>query len=192
RAQALGYPVTIEDKTADLACAIFFSFYVMRDRSSFDMTYRTTLLLSLTLQACCSIKLPVSYRRSSTRSYFRTENAVNGEKVHPIVDTGSVSFYVVGENYFEDWCRRYPPNCYNLPLSELIDQTLQRVTGKRSVTRSYTKLTGSMCSLKKQVELGAPESFKIKMQFYVVVDYVVGARWTAWERTPDLKRSSAW
>ncbi|KAF4657258.1 hypothetical protein FOZ61_006398 [Perkinsus olseni] len=103
------------------------------------------------------------------RGYLRTEIAVNGQIVHPIVDTGSVSFHVVGKNYFEDSCRRYPLDCYNLTFNDLVDQALESFTGEGNVTKIYSGIKYSMRALRKEVEMGIPESIKTRMKFYAVV-----------------------
>ncbi|KAF4655082.1 hypothetical protein FOZ61_007777 [Perkinsus olseni] len=69
--------------------------------------WETYLIMLRLLQVRCITKLPVFYEEY----FFRTELLLDGEKIRPVVDTGSVSFHAVDRNSFPDWCQRYPHNC---------------------------------------------------------------------------------
>lgn len=78
--------------------------------SSFIMLQWRILVLIGPLQGHCFIKLPVFHEEGT----FRTELEIDGQKLHLLVDTGTVSFHVVAQQYFPEYCQRRSTNCFNL------------------------------------------------------------------------------
>ncbi|KAF4742599.1 hypothetical protein FOZ63_027769 [Perkinsus olseni] len=146
------------------------------------MKFRKSCILIAPLRVWCSIKLPVFYEEG----FLRTELILGGEAIHLVVDTGSVSFHVVGQNFFPHWCQHYPYNCYELSPDEL--KALKKRKGK---TRGYVEVEEKMRPMEGQVEVaGMPKPASIGMRLYVVVRAKQRTKTGSWESDQAMPEAS--
>ncbi|KAF4752583.1 hypothetical protein FOZ62_027645, partial [Perkinsus olseni] len=112
------------------------------------------------LQVGGIIKLPVFYEEY----FLRTELLLDGEMIHPVVDTGSISFHAIDRNSFPDWCQRYPYNCCRPLQYEL------GAPGTRGMLKKYFNWLEEMRPVEGQVAfVGASGFVGLGMRLHAVV-----------------------
>ncbi|KAF4718094.1 hypothetical protein FOZ62_025457 [Perkinsus olseni] len=141
------------------------------------MRHRKILPLAAPLQGRCFVKLPVFYEDG----HFRTEVTISSQKVHLLVDTGSVSFHVVARNYFKDSCGPHLKNCYK--LSPATKRALENSKEEGSYTKTYHRLVYDMRPMNGTIQLtGHAKPYKTEMSFHVVV--------RAWTREDQVEEGA--